>query len=340
MKNEYVELFDEIKPSDELKNKVLDSVEKKKRISFSSKKFFAVAAAFALILAGSFGIYRVSNDNVIGNDNTSQNNFAVNALDFSIVAYADDSVSNAQVISDDEVTLMNIKFTLDKDNGEYVLHASSEDDGLSVQSDYEIESVIFESENGSFSYLDIPLKNYLVEQKKFYSAVIPITKEQYDEYNNAISSLDGKNSERFKEDFVKELLNNSNYSNYVYDEDFDISKISSSEYSVDSSNMAQADENYYEYCILIKDKTKTSSIVHNGEKELIAKTYHVSDKIGGVYYYPGAAAEYLLNNPETNFVDLPTDTITITVKFKNGQTATKEIITEFNSDGVLTMKYK
>lgn len=339
MKNEYIELFDEIKPSDELKNKVLDSVENKKRISFSSKKFFAVAAAFALILVSSFGVYRASNDKVIVNDNTSQNNSAVNALDFSIVAYADDSVSNAQVISDDDVTLMNIKFTLDKDNGEYTLSASSEN-GLSVQSDYEIESVIFESENGSFSYLDIPLKNYLVEQKKFYSAVIPITKEQYDEYNDTISSLEGENSERFKEDFVKELLNNSNYSNYVYDEDFDISKISSSEYSVDSSNMAQADENYYEYCILIKDKTKTSSIVHHGEKELIAETYHASDKIGGVYYYPGTAVEYFINNLDTDFVDLPTDTITITVKFSNGQTATKEIITEFNSDGVLTMKCK
>lgn len=340
MKNEYIELFDEIKPSNELKNKVLDSVEKKKRISFSSKKFFAVAAAFALILAGGFGIYRASNDNVIGNDNTSQNNLVANALDFSIIAYADDSVSNAQVINDDDVTLMNIKFTLDKDNGEYTLCASSEDNGLSVQSDYEIESVIFESENGSFSYLDNPLKNYLIEQKKFYSAVIPLTKEQYDEYNNTLSSLEGENSERYKEEFVEELLNNSNYSEYVYDEDFDISKILTSEYSVDSSDMAQADENYYEYCILIMDKARTSSVVHHDEKELKAKTYHASDKIEGVYYYPGAAAEYLINNPETDFEDLPTDTITITVKFKNGQSATKEIITEFNSDGVLTMKCK
>lgn len=340
MKNEYIELFDEIKPSNELKNKVLDRVENKKRISFSSKKFFAVAAAFALILACSFGIYRASNDKVIGKENTSQNNPVKNVLDFSILAYADDSLNNAKLISENDVTLMSIKFALDKESGEYVLETSSEDEGLSVKSDYDIDWVTFESENGSFSYLDIPLKNYLVEQKKFYSAVIPITKEQYDEYNDTISYLNGDNSDRFKEEFVKEILNNTNSSDYIYDKNFDISKISTSEYSVDSSDMAQADENFYDYCILIKDKSKTSSIVHHSESELTAKTYQASDIIEGVYYNPDEAVEYLINNPKTDFADLPTDTITITVKFKNGQTATKEIITEFNSDGVLTMKCK
>lgn len=340
MKKEYIDLFDNIKPSEELEKKILSNADKNKKISFVPKKFVAMAAAFILIIGGGFGVYRASSNNVFTPHNSEQQQSVSSALDFSIVAYAKDGENNVKVLSDDDITLMNMKITLNEDSGEYSISTESNDEELSVRSDSDIEEVTFESENGSFSYLDIPLKNYLVSQKKFYSAVIPITETQYNEFNSTVFELEGKGTSDFKEKFVKDLINSKDCSKYIYDKDFDVSKISTDEYSVDCSDMAGTDENYYDYCVLIKNKAETAVILHNNENNLVAKTYQTGDEIGYVHYLPDEAINYLLENPNADFSELPTDTIKITVTYKNGQSATKEIFTQFNSDGVLTMRYK
>lgn len=336
MKKEYNELFDTIVPDEKLKNKVLDKVDSKQKIPFSPKKFIAVAVALVLVIAGGFGIYRTSLVDADNDEGTTQQP----KLSFPIIAYAKENESDVDVISEDDVTLTNIKITLDEGKDGYIVSAESSDEGLSVRSDEDIEAVIFECENGLFTYVDAPLRNYLVSQNKYYSAVIPITENEFNEYNTVLDESRGKETADLKEKFVKNLLSSKDCSQYIYDDNFDVSKISENEYSVYASDMAGADENYYDYCILITDRNDSLTTLQDNTNTVTAKTYQPGDEIGNVHYYPEYATEYLLNNPDVDFSELPTDNIKITVKFKNGQSAVKEIITQFNSDGVLTMKCK
>ena len=336
MKKEYKELFDSIAPDEKLKNKVLEN---KKVSKFSPKKLIAVAAAFVLIVTGGFGIYRASTVNFQNNEDISNNNSQSN-LNFSIIAYAKESENNINILNSDDVTLTDIKITLNEDSDGYTVSAQSNHEGLSVRSDYDIDTVTFECENGLMTYIDDPLIDYLISQNKYYCAVIPITEEQYNEYNNSLSNSGSKAKAEIKEEFVRKILNSKDCSQYIYANDFDVSKITANEYSVDVSDMAGADENYYDYCILIRDRNNTAVTLQNNTKTIVAKTYQPGDEIGNVSYYPDYAMKYLLDNPTTDFSELPTDNIKITVKFKNGQSATKEIITQFDSDGVMTMKCK
>lgn len=336
MKKEYNELFDTIVPDEKLKNKVLDKVDSKQKIPFSPKKFIAVAVALVLVIAGGFGIYRTSLVDADNDEGTTQQP----KLSFPIIAYAKENESDVDVISEDDVTLTNIKITLDEGKDGYIVSAESSDEGLSVRSDEDIEAVIFECENGLFTYVDAPLRNYLVSQNKYYSAVIPITENEFNEYNTVLDESRGKETADLKEKFVKNLLSSKDCSQYIYDDNFDVSKISENEYSVYASDMAGADENYYDYCILITDRNDSLTTLQDNTNTVTAKTYQPGDEIGNVHYYPEYATEYLLNNPDVDFSELPTDNIKITVKFKNGQSTVKEIITQFNSDGVLTMKCK
>lgn len=336
MKKEYNELFDTIVPDEKLKNKVLDKVDSKQKIPFSPKKFIAVAVALVLVIAGGFGIYRTSLVDADNDEGTTQQP----KLSFPIIAYAKENESDVDVISEDDVTLTNIKITLDEGKDGYIVSAESSDEGLSVRSDEDIEAVIFECENGLFTYVDAPLRNYLVSQNKYYSAVIPITENEFNEYNTVLDESRGKETADLKEKFVKNLLSSKDCSQYIYDDNFDVSKISENEYSVYASDMAGADENYYDYCILITDRNDSLTTLQDNTNTVTAKTYQPGDEIGNVHYYPEYATEYLLNNPDVDFSELPIDNIKITVKFKNGQSAVKEIITQFNSDGVLTMKCK
>ena len=187
MKKEYIELFEGIEPDEKIKNKALDKAANNSKIPFSPKKFIAVAAAFALILSVGFGVYRSSSVNAVNDDGTSQQT-AQSSLDFSIVAYAKENENGVNVIGDDDVTLTNIKITLNEEADGYSISAESSDDGLSVRSDEYIETVIFECENGSFTYIDRPLRNYLISQNKYYSAVIPITEDQFNEFNSAMEN--------------------------------------------------------------------------------------------------------------------------------------------------------
>lgn len=74
-------------------------------------------------------------------------------------------------------------------------------------------------------------------------------------------------------------------------------------------------------------------------KKFTAKTYRNGDKIQDVIYYANGASNALLKNPDLKYEDLPSDTITITVKFKDGQKVTKKIKTSFNSKGQLQLQY-
>lgn len=337
MKDEYKELFNGIEPSEKIKTKVLNMTETKKKILISPKKIVAAMAAFAVIIAGGFGIYHVSSDKP---SDPGSPQYVSAPSDFSIIAYAQDNKNNTVTINNEDIELMNIKISLNEGLDGYSVSGQSEDNGITVRSNEEIDSVTFESSNGTFSYSDRLLQNYLVKQKKYYSAVIPITQQQYEDYSELISASDGKNTSEIKQKIVSDLIGSKDCSDYIYDEDFDVSKISTYEYSCYLSDMAGEDENYYDYCILIENKGQYPERLQFNQKKVVAKTYLPGDEIGYVSYWPDGAMDYLLNHPEADFSELPTDSIKITVKFKNGQTAVKEIITDFTDDGMLTMKCK
>lgn len=83
-----------------------------------------------------------------------------------------------------------------------------------------------------------------------------------------------------------------------------------------------------------------NGVVTNRGQKINIKVEQSADEIENVFYSPNYAGKYLLENPNTPYDKLPTDTIKITVKYKTGQSITKEIVTRFNADGVLTMQYK
>lgn len=338
MKKEYKELFDSITPDEKLKNIVLEKLENKQVKMFSPKKLIAIAAAFVLIVTGGLGIYRVSTVDFHNNEDTS--NIKQSNLDFSIIAFAKENENNINILSSDDVTLTEQKITLNEDSDGYTVNIKGYDEGLSVRSDYDIDTVIFECENGLMSYLDDPLIDYLISQNKYYCAIIPISEEQYNEYNNIYSNSVDKTDAEIKEEFVKKIFNSKDCSQYIYTDDFDISKFTTNEYSVDVSDNTGDDEYNYDYCIWIRDRAYTSVALQDNTKTIVAKTYQAGDEIGNISYHPDYAVNYLLENPTTDFSKLPTDIIKITVKFKNGQSASKEIVTQFDSNGVLTMKCK
>lgn len=342
MKNEYKNIYDKITPDDELASRVLDMANgEKKRIPFKqkSKKYIAVAAAFAIILSvGMFGVPRI-----IDNDkNVTTANPTVNSkpLDFQIVAYAeDDPNGTVKELKDGDITLMNVKISLNHSNDGDYISGTSEDDGLCVKTDNDIDYVTFACENGKFSYLDNPMKRDMVKKNEYYSAVIPISEQEAEEYQSGLTATGGVNTLRYKKDFLDNLLKQKDCSQYIYDESFDTSRILDYEYSVDVSDMAGEDEHYYDFCVLVWSKEKTGNILRR-DSYIEAKIYQPGDKIEYVYYSPDGAETYLFEHPDTPYNELPTDTITITVHYKTGQTITKQLLTSFNDDGVMQMQYK
>lgn len=151
MKKEYKELFNEIVPGDDINKKVLSMAENKKRLMFSPKKIIAAVAVFAVAVAGSFGIYYVSSDRYSDTRNPQSSSAS---SDFSIVAYAQDNPDNVITISNDDVELMDLKISLNQGSDGYYVSASSDDNGITVRAAEEIESVTFESNNGTFTYVD------------------------------------------------------------------------------------------------------------------------------------------------------------------------------------------
>lgn len=80
--------------------------------------------------------------------------------------------------------------------------------------------------------------------------------------------------------------------------------------------MAGADEKYYDYCMLITNRNNTVSTLQDNTNTVTAKTYQPGDEIGNVHYYPEYATEYLLNNPDVDFSELPTDNIKLPLSLK------------------------
>lgn len=337
MKNEYKSIYDKITPDDELKSSVLAQANgEKKRVPFKPnvKKFIAAAAAFVLILGvGMFGVPRLidNNENVTTDSPTVKSG----PLDFQIVAYADDDPNGTvKELKDGDITLMNSKLELKHDkDGYYINTRVNQGFGVKAQ---DVDYVIFKSETGIFRYFDSPLREDLVRKHEFYAAVIPLTDEEAAEYESTVG--ENGNGQRDVQNFLKKIMTEKDCSPYIYDEKFNAESME--KYFAAYSTMADEEVNYYKHCIVATHTHRLQKEIMQGGQNITARVYQENDKIENIYYSPDGAKQYLLEHPDTPYNELPTDTITITVHYKTGQTITKEILTSFNSDGVMQMQYK
>lgn len=326
MKREYKELFNEITPDEKLLDSVLDKATQRKS-PLILKKAGAVILA-AAILCGSAGYYSVNSNN---DDITTKSQSTVienNLLSFSIVAYAKDSdKSDMKTLKEDDITLMDYKLRLQKDGEGYSVGGNSQT-GFSINAKG-VSEVTFTCQNGRFDYIDGPLKKYMEEQGAYYSIVIPLTDKENEEYLRLCrESESGYYPER---KYFEALMEKNDYSKY-----FDGKSTNLAEYSIYYSDKEDyMNENQF---LLIEDSEALKYWIRD-TKEFTAKTYSNDDIISDVGYDPTAATNYLLDHPETPYDELPTDELTITVKFKSGQSVTKKYIVSFNKDGRIQFEY-
>ncbi len=324
MKKEYKKLFNEIEPDEKLLDSVLDKATEK-RTPMIWKKAGAVALAMAILLGGGgyFALNRGNDDILTETDST----LSSAPLSFSIVAYAKDGdESDKKTLSEKDITLMNYKISVEKEDDGYAVNGSSET-GFSINAD-DISEVNFSCDGGTFDYVDGPLQKCMLDQGAYYSIIIPITDEENEEYLNLCKENDGYYPER---KYFKTLMERNDYSEYFKGKNKNLD-----EYAIYYSDKDDyMNENQF---LLIEDSEALKYWTHN-VKEFTAKTYNDNDVISDITYFPDMATDYLLDHPDTPYNKLPSDEITITVKFKSGQSITKKLNVSFNKDGNMQFEY-
>lgn len=331
MKKEYKELFDNIKPDSELMYDTFNKAdENKKSTVFMPRKIVAVALVMAALAVGSgFGIHQIKEPKAIEDiENTTHTMDDLPSSDFfTITAFAsDDENAEIKTLSPDNITLIDYKIELKKDSyGYYVYSGTDTSPGIQVNAD-DIKQVIFRTENGSFNYLDTPLIGYKESLGEYYAVRLPITKEEATEYLETIENGDFYNG--YTQDFIHNIMNSRDCSSYFGDNSTDLDL-----YSIDYSDEFGVDE------FLFRNKEEGQQYMQFNKSEIAAKAYPGIDGVGSVYYSPDQAIEFLVNNPETPYDELPTDEITIIVEFNSGQTVTQKLSCSFAADGTLMFCY-
>ena len=257
---------------------------------------------------------------------TSQtSNVKLSSHSFNIVAYAQDENGNKSknitLENDDISTIENFYIKVNTESDGNLAVETSSESGFGINAD-NVSEATFESENGTFNYFDIPLQNKLIDEGKYY-VEIPLTDEENKLYHDKYENKD--------REFYNYLSKYKDLSKY-----FNGKSQNAEDYAIYYS-----DKNDYknENQLLLAQKKYYFKLLKSDCKKFTAKTYRNGDKIQDVIYYANGASNALLKNPDLKYEDLPSDTITITVKFKDGQKATKKIKTSFNSKGQLQLQY-
>lgn len=325
MKNEYKKIFNEITPDEKLLDSVLDKATEK-RTPVIWKKAGAVFLAMAILLSGGgYFALNQSNNNLI---TTNESSVSGTPLNFSIIAYAADKENSDKIVlNENDITLMDYKISIEKEANGYAVSGSSET-GFSIDAK-DVSEVTFSCKGGTFDYIDGPLQKCLQDQGAYFSIIIPITDEENEEYLRLCQeSESGYYPER---KYFKALMEKNDYSEYFKGKSTNLDK-----YSIYYSDKEDyMNENQF---LLLEDSDALSYWIHD-TKEFTAKTYSDGDVISDVTYFPDEATSYLLSHPETPYNELPSDEITITVKFKSGQSITKKLNVSFNKDGNMQFEY-
>ena len=317
------EAIDDIKPDVYMKTRLQAKIKEPKRKSAKSFLKPALSCTLALAVLAGVGTYGMTRDNTPVTSQTS--NAKLSSHSFNIVAYAQDEngnqCENITLGENDVTTLKNYRVKAYKDSDGYQAVKSGCESGFAINAK-NVAEVTFESEKGKFSYYDIPLQNKLIDEGKYY-VEIPLTDEENKLYHDKYENKD--------REFYNYLAKYKDLS-----KNFNGKSQNAEDYAIYYS-----DKNDYknENQLLLAPKKYYFKLLKSDCKKFTAKTYRNGDKIQDVIYYANGASNALLKNPDLKSEDLPSDTITITVKFKDGQKATKKIKTSFNSKGQLQLQY-
>lgn len=315
--------IDDIKPDVYMKTRLQAKINEPKRKSTKSFLKPALSCTLALAVLAGVGTYGMTRDNTPVTSQTS--NVKLSSHSFNIVAYAQDENGNKSksitLENDDISTIENFYIKVNTESDGNLAVETSSESGFGINAD-NVSEATFESENGTFNYFDIPLQNKLIDEGKFY-VEIPLTDEENKLYHDKYENKEGE--------FYNHLSKHKDLSKY-----FNRKSQNAEDYTIYYS-----DKNDYknENQLLLASKKYYFKLSKSDCKKFTAKTYRNGDKIQDVIYFANGASNALLKNPNLKYEDLPSDTIAITVKFKDGQTATKKIKTSFNSKGQLQLQY-
>lgn len=318
------EAIDDIKPDVYMKTRLQAKIEEPKRKSAKSFLKPALSCTLALAVLAGVGTYGMTRDNTPVTSQTS--NAKLSSHSFNIVAYAQDKNGNKSknitLENDDISTIENFYIKVNTESDGNLAVETSSESGFAINAK-NVAEVTFESEKGKFSYYDMLLQSKLIDEGKFY-VEIPLTDEENKLYHDKYENKD--------REFYNYLSKHKDLSKYFNGKsqdakDYGIYYSDKNDYK-NENQLLLAPVKYY-------DELSSKS----DDKKITAKTYRDGDKIQDVYYSADDAIYALIKNPDLKYEDLPSDTITITVKFKDGQTATKKIKTSFNSKGQLQLQY-
>lgn len=322
-KNAIKNAMSEIKPDPYLKTRLEAKIDEGKSTAKRKSRLKpAVACALALAIVAGAGAYGIN-----GSKNSEKVTTGAAAPSFSIVAYAkeNDGKNDGKIytLTDKSVTLSDYKIKLSKDSdGNYEVRSGSEF-GFSVSGE-NIDSVSFSSEIGAFTYYDMQKQEQLIDEGKLY-VYVPLTDEENELYHSEYEGNDQK--------FAQYILKNKDCSAY-----FGSKKVNTDDYAIQYCDRDGSENGRNE--LIFTDTSYYSELVLNSAtgETLTAKTYNDDTQIQNVYYDASENSQTLLDNPDTKYEDLKTDTITVTVKYKNGGTALKKFTASFNKNGQMQFK--
>lgn len=319
--NEIKKSIEEIKPDFYMKTRLAAKISeqtkpKKKKIW---KKACAGVLALAVICASIGGYYTVQKRNT---------------LDFAIVAYADDGTTCK--LSDDDIKMPfgRVKKSYYEDVDTMLLNQKMT--GFEIEGK-NIDEVTFKSDNYKLQIHDKDMQENQESRNDYICVKIPLNDEEIIEFN-AIEVFD---PELTSKNFLKKMMENRDLSEYFGDNSMNIDDYHVSAF-LDTSNdlLKKFDLEWkgyiYTYFYLVENDVYED--VDRYDYEITEKNYDEDDKISDVYLNILAATEYVMEHPDTKLSELPECNITVTVKFKSGETVEKQIHTEFDDYGYLHCK--
>lgn len=316
-RKKYKEDFDSICPDDEFiynlsKRSTNRSPAKRPKIIKQLLAVAAIAAVAVCVLVDGNGITQY-----------------FNAPSFTMLAYADEN-SNAKV-GIDENTRMKLPFgkisrgerhsNIDK-SGKMVhsYDAGFENGGISVEGK-NISSVTYACEKGEFNYYDKMMKDRMEKEGKITVCkfTVPV----------AVLGND------WEATFAR--LWNEGYFDSIKKEYFNNQSTKLSDYNVHFSQIGEEQIKNGIWTIEILYKFENGYPFEHAGKEVTANYYEERGTSSlDASWVPWYAIEILTEDKAVNnYADLPSDTITITVHFVNGKTATKQLNLSFDSYGNL-----
>lgn len=317
--NEIKKSIEEIKPSPYMETRLTAKVSdyKKPKISPLIKRIGATALALAIVCIGIGANYAVKNNR--------------SDLDFTIVAYAGNS---SRILNKNEIKMGKCRVQKDYISDMNTTMLSATSTGFQIIGN-NIDEVTFQSDNYKLEIYDQDMKENQWERDDYYIVDIPLEDNEIREFYK-IDEFDIE--ERTEKIFIENMMKNRDLSAYFGSNsmnpyDYHVFTNYETEKELIESFNAQKKGYITTHFYLVKNETY-EPIVRSGY-EITEKNYDKNDKISDVKLDIWAANEYIMEHPEAKLSELPKNTITITVKFKGGQTATAKILTSFDNDGYL-----